>query len=214
MKKLLFLLIIAVFMFSGGTCFAEEEIKKSMDISNPNMELSGNCKILNNIAYLALSISSYDSKELWSDLKLLRDKKVDKLIIYMNSPGGAAHQGMSIADELRIFKASKIPIIIEARGMIASAAIPVFLSGDKRIASESTVFMIHPAALFKWGQFSEELKDLQNQANMLKLMNSNYANVVSSNSKLAKEEVLELLKKTTWYTSEEAMKMGFVDEIK
>jgi len=203
----------------GGTVEGvtkEETIAKSMKVSNPYLELSGNCSLHKDKAYLSItSISSYDARGLWSDLKLLRDNKdIKELIIYMNNPGGEVFQGMSITDELRIFKDSGIPITVEGRGLIASAAIPVFLIADKRICSKYTVFMLHPAAIWKWGVFTEELKDLKSQASMIELLNEHYAESVSSSSNLSKDEVLEFLKSTTWFTAEQAKEFGFVDEIK
>ena len=186
-----------------------------MSVNNPELQFSRNCYLHENKAYISItSISSYDAKDLWSDLKLLRDKKVDELVIYMNNPGGEAFQGMSITDELRIFKESKIPITVEARGLIASAAIPVFLIADKRICSKYTVFMLHPASIWKWGMFTEELKDLQSQAKMIEMLNEHYAESVSESSNLSKEKVLDLLKSTNWFTAEQAKEMGFVDEVK
>uniref|UniRef100_A0A6M3LQB4 Putative protease n=1 Tax=viral metagenome TaxID=1070528 RepID=A0A6M3LQB4_9ZZZZ len=199
----------------GGTVEKDKDkISKSMSVNNPELQFSRNCYLHENKAYISItSISSYDAKDLWSDLKLLRDKKVDEIIIYMNNPGGEVFQGMSITDELRIFKDSGIPITVEGRGLIASAAIPVFLIADKRICSKYTVFMLHPAAIWKWGVFTEELKDLKSQASMIELLNEHYAESVSSSSNLSKDEVLEFLKSTTWFTAEQAKGMKFVDII-
>ena len=76
--------------------------------------------------------------------------------------------------------------------------------------------MIHPGALYKggWGFVREEKKDLKAQTAMMNIEDNHYADIVSRNSKLTKQEALELLKKTTWFTAQEAKdKYGFVDEI-
>lgn len=190
-------------------------IAKAMSVENPNLEFSRYCKINNNKAYIFItSVSEYCSRDLWGDLKLLQEMEgLEAVTIYLNSPGGEAFQGMSIVDELRIFKKHGIPITVEGRGLIASAAVPIFLIADVRIASKYTVFMIHPAKVWKWGLFSESLSDLQSQAKMIELLNTHYAESVSNRSKLSQKEVLEMMKKDNWFTAQEAVAMGFVDRI-
>lgn len=186
-------------------------ITQTMEVQNPELELSHYTKIQDDQAYMTLSMAMGDS--LWSDLKLLNHMGITKLIIYLNSPGGAAFQGIGIADELRISSLNGLHIVIEARGIIASAAIPIFLMADKRVASKNTIFMIHPASLFKWGAFVEGLKELKSQQAMIEILDNAYAKLVASRSDLSKEKVLEMLEDTHWFTAEEAKKMGFVDEI-
>jgi len=199
----------------GGTVEKDkEEIAKSMVISNPYLEFSRACRVNGDQAFITItSISSYDSTELWRDFKLIKIKGIKEVIIYLNSPGGAAFQGMSITDEMRVLKELGIKITVEGRGLIASAAIPVFLMADKRIATKSTIFLIHPAALSKWGFFTETLSDLQSQAKLITMLQESYAESVSAGSNLSKERVLEMMKQDHWFTAQEAKEFGFIDEI-
>jgi len=201
----------------GGTVEGikkEETIAKSMSISNPYLEFSGACKIDGDRAYITItSIGSYDSVELWRDFKLIKIKGIKEVIIYLNSPGGAAFQGMSITDEMRILKDSGVKITVEGRGLIASAAIPVFLMADHRIATKNTIFLIHPAALSKWGYFTETLNDLQSQAKLITMLQESYAESVSEGSNLSKKKVLEMMKRDHWFTAKEAKEFGFIDII-
>lgn len=192
-----------------------ENISRSMEVVNTDLQLSPNCRILNKDAYITMtSISSYNSEDLWKDFKVIGSRGIKKVIMYLNSPGGAAFQGMSITDEMRLLKASGIHITVEGRGLIASAAIPVFLMADRRVASKNTIFLIHPAALEKWGIFTETLKDLQSQAKMITLLQENYAASVAECSRISKDKALEFMKSDHWFTAEEARALGFVDEIK
>lgn len=196
-----------------------EKIHKTMQIESTDLQLSRNCRLLGDTAYLKLtSISSYNMEDLWSDSKILQHKAIQKIVVYMNNPGGEAFQGMGITDELRLMKEKGVTIEMEGRGLIASAAVPVFVAGTKgkRVVSKSTVFMIHPAGLLKGGFVvqREELKDLESQAKMIRLLNNNYAEAISSNSNLDKKEVLEMLKCDNWITAQQALEMGFVDEIR
>jgi len=195
-----------------------EKISKSMDVANPKLQYSYACRIFNNKAYMFItSIGTWDSKSLWADLKLIEENGIDEVIIYLNSPGGMAFQGLSIANELELFEnKSGIPMKIEGRGIIASAAVPVFLVGSHRTVTKHTTFMLHPAKLMKGGFFitEEGIEDLEAQTRMMKMLRDSYATIVASHSKLSKKEVFEMMSKETWLTAEEAKKIGFVDEIK
>ena len=49
---------------------------------------------------------------------------------------------------------------------------------------------------------------------MIEMLNERYALIVSERSHLSKEEVLKLMESDNWFTAEEALKMGLLDEIK
>jgi len=214
--KYTFILILSVLFLAYAPSLAmpeSSEIRKVMNVVNPELEFSYNCKIYIDIAYMIVDISSWNAKDFWKDIKLIQKKNIKKLVIYLNCYGGNAAQGMSITDELEIAKESGIKIIIEARGVVYSAAIPVLVMGDHRICSKRTTFLIHPASLMKWGFFTETLKDLLSQAEMIKIQRSHYADVVSSRTNLTKEEVFEMMSKDTWFTAQKALEWGFVDAI-
>jgi len=192
----------------------DDAVSKVMEVQNEEMELSSNCRLFGKTAYITItSISSYGSEDMWNDLTLLYNKGIKDIVVYLNSPGGQAFQGMAFADELRIAK-KDFNITMVGRGLIASAAVPVFLTGDHRIVSKNTIFLIHPAKLWKWGFFTEGLRELDSQRNMIHLLQNKYAEIVSKNSKLSKKRVLEMMKEDTWFTADKAKEYGFVDEIR
>lgn len=198
----------------------DDKIQRVMNIQSDDLKLSNNCRLIDDTAYLRMtSITSFDSETLWSDIKVLQSKKVKKLIIYMHNPGGSAFAGMGVVDELRLFKDGGAEIHMEGRAMIGSAAVPVFVAGGTRghrIAANNTIFMLHPAGLWKGGFLvqREELRDLKSQAKMIELLNDSYAAAIAENSKLDKAEVLKMLECDNWFTCREAEEMGFVDECK
>jgi len=218
----MFTILVAVFLMgSMGYCqeLLEPDIKqvfsKTMEIDNPELQLSYFCKIKDGKAYFSItSISSWKSESIWSDLKLLEIMNIKDIIVYLNSPGGSAYQGLSISDEIRLAQGRGFHFTMEGRGAIMSAAVPVFLMGNKRIVSKTVIFLMHPATVFKWGAFTEGLKELKSQAKMLELLENRYAELVASRSNLSKEKVIELNKVDTWFTADQALEWGFVDEVK
>jgi ATP-dependent protease ClpP protease subunit len=192
-----------------------DKVNKSMEVRNPALQLSESCKVLGDIGYVTIkSISSWTTQELYNDIKVLKSMGIKKVWIYMNSGGGSAMDGLAISDVIRIAKNDGMEITVDAYGIVASAAIPIFLSASKRIASEKTIFMMHPAALFKAGYFSETLKDLDSQREVLVILRDFYASIVVDNSNLKKEEVLAMMDKDTWFLTPQAKEWGMVDEIK
>ena len=102
---------------------------------------------------------------------------------------------------------------MEASGLIASAAVPIFAVGDVRIASRGTMFMIHQAQLFKYIS-SEKQDDLIAQSKMLCLLEDRYKSLVASKSNLTVDELTLKMAKTTWFTAQEAFEWGLVDKLK
>ena len=191
----------------------KDKIARSMEIANPELQFSRSCKIYGDIGYITInSISSYGSEDLWSDFQLIRLKGIKKAVVYLNSPGGEAYQGIAIADEFRLAKGD-IHVTIEGRGLIASAAIPVLLMADKRIVSKNTIFLIHPSKIWKWGSFIEGLDELKSQAKMLEILENRYAQILVDRSNITKEKALEMMSTDTWFLAEQAKEWGMVDEV-
>lgn len=189
------------------------EISKSMEITNTDLEFSTYTKIHGDKAYITLtSVGSWSAESMWKDFKLIRIKEIKQVVLYLNNPGGSAFDGFGITDQIRLLKNDGITIIAEASGIVASAAIPVFLICNKRIATKNTIFLIHPASIAKL--FSvETLKDIESQAIMFRLSRKKYAEIVVQNSNLLLNKILDLMDKDNWFDVHQAKKWGMVDEI-
>lgn len=193
-----------------------EKISKSMKVENDQLEFK-KIRVCGDAAYMTImDIGGWGSSgdDLWLDFQLLRNREIKRLYIFLLSPGGAAYQGLSISDEIRLLKADNVYVEIHGSGLIASAAVPIFLSASKRVASKNTTFLLHPAALGKGGYFSETLSDLQSQAKMIQMINDQYVGIVVGNSKVTDEQARRMIEKDTWISIDEALEYGFVDEIK
>jgi len=225
MKKLIIILTVFLLGLSGWPGFCQD-IEKSMALTNPYLEYSDACKILNGSAYITITgIHSYSSEKLWKDLKIISDNDIKKIIILMNSGGGDAEDGLAMADMLRMFRIAhpETTIVIEGLGRIMSAAILLYIQGTKRICSPTTTFLIHPAKVWEFqvpikqsDQKSIE-KDLENtkaQLEHMKKIKDLYSETVLSRTKLTKEKLEELIQKDSYFWPDQAKEWGFVDEIK
>ena len=183
-------------------------------IPKPNSVFTKGTKIDGTVIQMKFgTITSETVSNLWDDYQVMKRWEYKQLLIYMNSTGGKATAGIATADLLNKIKSDDVHITIEAHGIIASAAVPIFLTANKRICGYGTIFLIHPASIYKT-KSSEDLEKLESQTKMIEMINNSFAKLISDNSKLTFSKSKELLKNDHWFTATEAKKMGFVDIIK
>ncbi|GAF84887.1 unnamed protein product, partial [marine sediment metagenome] len=147
----------------------EDKIHRSMEIENPNGELSNLTFISAGKAYIKIfsGLSTSDVTHLWNDFIVLDAMDVKDAHIFINSPGGAVFAGIALADEILRARADGFTVTGHASGIVASAAVPVFAVCTTRFASIGTVFMVHQASMFKYGY--ENSDDLRAQTEMMEL---------------------------------------------
>ena len=141
--------------------------------------------------------------------KMVADKLRDdvKLIkVRLNSDGGAARDGFAIYNLLAQHPA-RVEIDVLAAAM--SAASYILMAADKsRIVSNGTV-MIHEA----WGGAGGKAEDLERSAQELRRINEQMVKAYAARTGKTEEEIRELVSAETYFTAEEALELGLVDEI-
>jgi ATP-dependent Clp protease protease subunit len=110
---------------------------KSRFVLKDEIDLDNRVLIVNG----GISLKSYVKFD--KQLRLLEAIHTDPVLVIINSPGGSVYDGFAFVD--RILNSTCI-INTQGMGMVASAALPIFLSGDKRTSGKHTTFMHHPPA--------------------------------------------------------------------
>ncbi|KKL54681.1 hypothetical protein LCGC14_2262970 [marine sediment metagenome] len=192
-------------------------VHRSMDIANPNGSLSRMTTLMGDEAivkiYSALTVS--DVSNLHNDVKyLFKMTNIRKINVFINSPGGDAFSGLALADQLEKAKRLGFEVTMEASGIVASAAVPVFAVGTegRRFAAPGTTFMVHEASIWKWPG-RETASDIRSQGRLMDLIRDRYIEKMVANTNLTKEEWENMEIKTTWFSAEEAKEWGLVDII-
>jgi len=191
-----------------------DKLVRSMEIENESGEFSGLTFVENGIGYLKLwgTVSAADATYLWNDLVLLQLRGIKDVELYINTGGGSAFDGLSIADQVERFVKNGGVINAHASGIIASATVPILAVCSKRFSSPGAIFMVHQASIFKF--FSAETKsDLASQTAMMDILESNYMDKLAKYTKLSAKEWADLSKETTWFGVENAVLWGLVDEV-
>ena len=109
-----------------------EGFVKTMEVKNTEGQLSSMTFISNGQAYFKVFsyIGSLDSTNLWQDIIVLKSMGVMDLNVMINSGGGSAYDGLALADSLLFARSLGFNVTTHAVGLVASAAIPVFCSGE------------------------------------------------------------------------------------
>ncbi|MDJ1372781.1 head maturation protease, ClpP-related [Gulosibacter molinativorax] len=131
--------------------------------------------------------------------------EVDDLNVYVNSPGGAAWDGIAIMNALRRHKA-KVHVTVDA--LAASAASMIAMAGDRITMNRGAQLMIHDASGFAMGN----AQTMDETAQVLNKLSDSYADAYAARAGGSREHWRELMQAETWYTAEEAVEAGLADD--
>jgi ATP-dependent protease ClpP protease subunit len=139
-----------------------------------------------------------------------KDAKGD-IIVEIASPGGFVYDGLDIFNLIRDYKGGKVTT--KLMGIAASMASVIALAGDKVIAHDNAVFMIHNASNIVWGNHLE----MREMADHLEKVSNHLAKIYVRKTGKSISEIKELLDADggsgTYLFGDEILKAGFVDEI-
>lgn len=129
-----------------------------------------------------------------------------KLSIRINSPGGEVFDGVAIHSALM---ASKAHVTVFIDGLAASAASFIAMAGDRIVMARHATMMIHDASGLCWGNPA----DMAAMGGLLGKLSDNIADMYSLQAGGTVAEWRERMQAETWYTGQEALAAGLVDEI-
>ncbi len=152
-------------------------------------------------------------EDLWGDGFTARDvvsalveigRETD-VTVRINSGGGIALEGVAIFNALASHKGN-VTVIID--GIAASAASVIAMGGDEIIMRQSTLMMIHDPASFTFGTADQHEKSVAT----LDRIGQELANIYAIRCDATADEMRELMKEETWFTADEAIEQGLVDD--
>lgn len=139
--------------------------------------------------------------------KALKNVKTSNITVRLNSPGGAAFDGITIYNRLKDHKA-KVKIIVD--GWACSAASIIAMAADELVMNTGSMLMVHEAWLYTAGSKSELQKTIQT----LEKLDSSLLDIYMTKAQVTREEMEQFLKNETWLTAEEAVAIGFATNVK
>lgn len=213
---ILFLLFVPTNLYCAN---AEENCPNTnihMTVDNPIGSFSGLTKVIGDTAYISFygTITENECTYIWKDYVMFTNiYDVKKVEIHINSRGGSAFAGISIANIIETFQNEGVVVEVFATGVVGSAAIPIFAACSYRMASKHCLFMVHKSKLFKYNT-RETIEDLDSQGSMMKMIRESYLQILADYTQLSKKDWMNKINETCWFTAKQALKWGLVDEIR
>lgn len=165
--------------------------------------------------YLKGYVGGYDFDSGYVDYVLDKHKD-EEVSVLINSLGGSLATALSIASAFHRHG----NVSVHFAGMNASAATIAALGAKTVTMEASAMYLVHKCAMpvFEWGTLNADELDrlidgLHAQKCDLEKIDENVARMYGRRTKRCKEDLLDLMKKGGWLTSEEALSWGFVDEV-
>jgi len=133
------------------------------------------------------------------------------LLVEIASPGGFVFDGLEIFNLLKDYSGGTVTI--KLMGIAASMASVIALAGDRIIAHDTAVFMIHNAKNIVYGNHI----DMREMADHLEKVSNHLAKIYVKKTGKTLNEIKKLLDADngsgTYLFGEEMVEAGFVDEI-
>lgn len=143
-------------------------------------------------------------KQFREDLEALGD--VDEIRVFINSDGGDMFAGQAIHSMLKRHKA-KVTVYVD--GLAASIASVVAMAGDTVYMPKNAMMMIHNP----WTIAVGNADDFRKLADDMDKIRESLIVAYREKSGLEREKIIEMMDAETWMTAEEAVELGFADEI-
>lgn len=133
---------------------------------------------------------------------------VSSIELHLNSCGGDANVGILIGN---MIKDSDKDFTCVVDGIAASAAFTIAMSCNTVKVHHSSILMCHEVKAFLCGYYgNEELKKVENGN---ETYNKATATIYAQKSGMSMTQILNLMKKETWMTGDEAVDYKFADEV-
>lgn len=138
--------------------------------------------------------------------QLLDEAGGDDITLNLNSEGGSVFAGSEIYSMLKQYTGK---VVVNINGLSASIASVLMLGADEINMSPSASIMIHKAS----GGAMGTTDDMQKAINALNSIEKTIISLYHKRTGLSKDKLAKMMFEETWFTAEEALELGFVDNI-
>jgi ATP-dependent Clp protease protease subunit len=161
------------------------------------------------IIWLGDEVRDDNANEICAKILLLAAEDSSKdIFLYINSPGGSITAGMAIYDTMQYVPNDIVTVGI---GMCASMGQFLLSSGTKgkRYATPNTRVLLHQPH----GGFGGTASDIQTQAALILSMKRQLASITAEQTGKTVEEIMKDGDRDRWFSAQEALEYGFIDQI-
>jgi ATP-dependent Clp protease, protease subunit len=161
------------------------------------------------IIWLGSDVQDENANAICAQMMLLAAEDPDKdIYLYINSPGGSVTAGMAIYDTMQYIKPDVATVVV---GMAASMGQFLLSSGakGKRYATPHARVMMHQPS----GGIGGTTTDVRIHAELILHMKKQLAELIAKQTGKSVEQITKDSDRDRWFTSEEALKYGFIDKV-
>jgi len=182
----------------------EEDHKFTKTISN---EIYFNCEVTpETVAEFNQELRKLDIHLRKQYIDLGIESSVPTIKIFINSPGGDLHCGLSAMDHISMCKSHTITI---ADGCAASAAALMFLGGKCRRIKRNSFILIHQlSSEGVWGTYNEMRAELANCDILMKQMKS----ICTKRTQIPEHKLDLLMNEDMLLSAKKCIKYGVVED--
>lgn len=153
--------------------------------------------------------AAVDACYAFGDVVASADGAVDTLEIEIHSAGGSVFDGYRIYNAMRELSKRGVKVTAKINTMAASMASVIAMAADKiQIASNGRI-MIHDASARQHGNAGQ----LRKTADMLDEISDDIAGIYAERTGKDKDDIRKMMLAETWIRANDAVEMGFADEI-
>lgn len=153
---------------------------------------------------------SYDESETSADFfrkALAEIPETDSIELHINSCGGSVKEGIAIYNQLKQKKCKEIVAYVD--GFAYSIASIILQAADRRIMGLGTSLLIHNM----WLYVSGNADDLRKAADDLDVLMESNRQIYLEKVNIDEDQLIEMMNAETYLTPQQALDMGFIDEI-
>lgn len=139
------------------------------------------------------------------------DDPPTEIEIVFNSPGGSVVPGLALFDYIQFVRESGIHVTTSSIGYAASMAGILLQAGDQRVIGRNSWLLIHEGSFGAVGSVA----DVKDTVKWVDMMQARVVEIFAERSKLSKAQIKRRMSRTDWWMSApEALKLGFVDQVR
>jgi ATP-dependent Clp endopeptidase proteolytic subunit ClpP len=153
--------------------------------------------------YDEIGIWGIEASQMVKEIKAITAKKITARL---NTPGGSVFDGIAIANA---FKDHPAEVDMHVDALAASIGSIIALAGDSVKMAKNAYFMIHNP----WGLAIGDSAEMRKYADLLDKITGTLSETYTDRTGESAEQVKQWMDEETWFTAQEALDAGFVDEI-
>ena len=161
------------------------------------------------IIFLGAAVEDHNSNLICAQILLLAAEDPDAdIYLYINSPGGSVTAGMAIYDTMQ-YVTNDVATV--AMGLAASMGQFLLSAGEpgKRYALPHARIMMHQPS----GGLGGTASDIKIQAEQMLLIKKQLAELIAEHTGQSLEQIESDSDRDRWFTAEQALEYGFIDNV-